>query len=76
MFLGRAHAGAAAAPLFGEAVCFLQPSYAHTLEEKRRQALEREQIEEGSPPLVDLDAGVIRLQAGPRETALPVVGEG
>ena len=51
--------------MFGEAVAFLQPSYAHTLTEKRRQALEREVPGDSAPPLVDLDEGVIRIGPGP-----------
>lgn len=59
MFSGR---GSGLGDVFGAGVSFLQPGYGHTLEEKRRQAIEREQIESGAPPVeVDLVAGVIRL---------------
>lgn len=66
MFSGR---GSGVGDVLGAGISFLQPGYAHTLAEKRRQALRREQTGEGAPPEVDLDAGVIRLtpppEAGP-----------
>ncbi len=59
MFGGR---GGAFGDVVGVAVTFLQPGHAHTLAEKRRQALDREQPESGAPPLeVDLERGVVRL---------------
>ncbi len=62
MFAGR---GSGLGDVFGAGISFLQPGYAHTLAEKRRQALRREETGEGAPPEVDLDAGVICLTPPP-----------
>jgi len=63
VIFGREGGASAGSAVFGEAVTFLQPGYAHTLEEKRREEISREVLGDGAPALVDLEAGVIRLPA-------------
>jgi len=67
VIFGRDGASAGGA-MFGEAIALLQPGYAHTLAEKRREELHREELGDAGPPLIDLDAWVIRL-ASPRPQA-------
>jgi len=64
VIFGREGASAGGA-VFGEAIALLQPGYAHTLAEKRRQESSREVPEDGAPPLIDLEAGVIRITRPP-----------
>lgn len=48
--------------VLGEAISVFQPSFAHTLAERRRREFGGEEVGDGAPPLgVDLDAGIVRL---------------
>ena len=57
--------------VFEQAVSFLQPGYAHTVEQKRRDALRMEQIGDGAPAIIDLDAGIAWIS--PRSPQGPAV---
>lgn len=57
--------GTAAAGALGDLIDVFQPSRAHVVEEQERQRHDRQDDGDGAPP-VDLDAGVVRLDAEPR----------
>jgi hypothetical protein len=73
VIFGREGGASAGAAVFGDVITLLQPGYAHTLAEKRREELHREEVGEAGPPLIDLDAGVIRLAVARPRT--PSAGE-
>lgn len=60
-----ARGGAAGSGMVGELIDVFQPSRAHTTEEQDRMRHDRQDVGDAAPP-VDLDAGIARVDAGPR----------